>query len=109
MQVPLVEAQIKKSVYSTTRFVGRATELPVFEVKYEGDDGAVHDVASIGRQDDIDLNEEYDRLCRKFGARDVHEVYGRLREGRLKATIEGAQKEFAPRGKPRGENARATA
>jgi len=98
--IPVVEATLRKSVYTTTRFVGEATEIPLLGMAH-GEDN-IRDVRALDRpMTERDEGEEYHRLCRRYGEESVVQTYGRQREGRLSSTIESARKEFAPKGKRR--------
>ena len=105
MLIPRVRAEVTKSVYSTTSTLCLVTELPLKE--YNLPDNAIHDVVACGEPADTTLEDEWNRLENKYGATTMNAVYGRPREGRLKLTIESAQKEFLPAKQPKRSDKRA--
>ena len=108
MQVPVLKVLVKQNMY---------TEIPVFVppheivVLNEVFDGGVSNEEVTGKTMDLEPEEEYARLSRKYGHHpDQHRPYvevvmGRFGEGRFTKTMKDGAAHYSPK-KPRKTRAK---
>jgi len=89
--VPLLHLLVKQDVYTTTNVIAPPHEMALLSVKMGSENVIMHEVRESTK--DMDPNEEYQRLVRKYGKdpetkRTWAEVaFGQIHEGRLAETM----------------------